>query len=296
MRKAWKTALAVVVAFGLWGMGLPCTVQAGEALRVTVSILPQKYFVDRIGGDRVAVGVMVLPGASPAIYEPKPRQMADLVKSRIYFATGVPFEGVWISKFEAANPEMRIVRTDKGIEKRAMKARHDHGGEDHDGGIQDPHVWLSPPLVMLQARHILDALCREDPENREGYESNYRGFISDLVELDLKIRSLFSGIQGRPRFMVYHPSWGYFSEAYGLEQIPVEMEGKAPSPRALEDLIRYAGQEGVRVVFVQPQFPTRSAETIARAIGGQAIEADPLAPDWANNLLKAAGVFRRALK
>jgi zinc transport system substrate-binding protein len=275
---------------------------AENPLKVTVSILPQKYFVEKIGGNRVDVSVMVLPGANPATYEPKPRQMVDLTQSRIYFAIGVPFETVWLDKFANANPGMEVVSTQAGIEKIPMKTtHHPDGDEGHGGplahtGMRDPHIWLSPPLVMVQARNVLDALLKADPAGKIAYEANYRQFIMELVDLDLKITSLFSDKNADNRFMVYHPAWGYFAKAYGLVQIPVETEGKSPTPRPLQRLIDEARQNGIRAVFVQPQFSTKSAETIARAINGRVIAADPLALDWPTNLLQVAGQFKSALK
>lgn len=293
--------LVLMLTF-LIGMSLPSPTLAGNPLKVTVSILPQKYFVERIGGDRVEVSVMVLPGANPATYEPKPRQMVDLTNSKIYFAVGVPFETVWLDKFAHASPKMEIVPTQAGIEKIPMEPKHTHDGEDHPegpsthSGARDPHIWLSPPLVMLQARNILSALIAADPAGRAAYETSYRQFITELVDLDLKITGLFSDRGADNRFMVYHPAWGYFARAYGLVQIPVETEGKGPTPKALQRLIEDAQHDGIRAIFVQPQFSTKNAETIARAINGRVIAADPLALDWQANLLLVAEQFKSALK
>ena len=293
----------------IWGLTTLCSLgtangaYADKPLQVTVSIVPQQYFVEQIGGGRVQVAVMVPPGADPASYEPKPQQMVALTGSRIYFAVGVPFENVWLSKFAAANPKLLIVRTQTGIAKRAMDRRlpfeKDHStggfvlkpaGESSRQGVKDPHIWLSPPLVMLQARHIVAALVQVDPEHRAFYEANYQRFIAQVVELDLKIGNVFWGSQSRERkpFLVFHPAWGYFAAAYGLQQVPVELEGKEPKARELQKLIAFAQAEGIKEVFVQPEFSTRSARTIAQSIGGRIVVADPLAKDWAKNLLKMA--------
>jgi zinc transport system substrate-binding protein len=284
------------------GISVPSPVSGGNPLKVTVSILPQKRFVERIGGDRVEVSVMVLPGANPATYEPKPRQMVNLTQSRIYFAIGVPFETVWLDKFANVSPGMEVVSTQADIEKIPMKPAYAHDGDRNHAtaaaqpGVRDPHIWLSPPLVMVQARNILRALIKADPVGRGAYEANYKNFIMELVDLDLKIASLFSDRDTDKRFMVYHPAWGYFAKAYGLVQIPVETEGKGPTPKALQRLIDEARQDGIRAVFVQPQFSAKSAETIARAINGRVIAADPLALDWQTNLLQVAEQFKSALK
>lgn len=99
---------------------------------VTVSILPQKYFVEKIAKDKIDINVMVKPGASPATYEPKPSQMRKLSKSMAYFSIGVPFEKVWLEKLQAANKKIILVKTQEGIEKIQMLPHTHHDEEEHD--------------------------------------------------------------------------------------------------------------------------------------------------------------------
>jgi zinc transport system substrate-binding protein len=246
----------------------------------------------------VDVQVMVQPGASPATYEPKPRQMAAISGAHIYFAIGVPFEKTWLKKIAAANPDMQVVHTDHGIPKIPMAANHTeserHREKDHHGAL-DPHIWLSPTLVMTQARTILNALVEIDPAHRSVYVVNYRAFVSKLVALDDELKNIFAGKQGF-QFMVFHPSWGYFARAYGLQQVPVEIEGKNPKPAQLKALIEHAKKKHINIIFVQPQFSSRSAGLVAKEIGGQVIFADPLAPDWSGNLREVAQKFKVALR
>ena len=271
-------------------------VRANDKLRIIVSIIPQKYFVEKIGGDLVDVSAMVLPGASPATYGPKPQQMVGLTKARIYFAVGVPFEKVWLKKFVNVNPAMTVVHTEDGIEKISMEGQDSHDEKTHHHGIKDPHIWLSPPLVMIQSRNIFYALTTVDPEHKEVYTENYKSFIREVVDIDLQIRDVFSGEGDGARFMVYHPAWGYFAKAYGLKQIPVEIEGKEPTARELEHLVHSAGREGVKAIFVQPQLSSKSAHTIAKAIGCRVMFANPLAENWSENLLNVAASFQSVQK
>jgi zinc transport system substrate-binding protein len=280
---------------------------AGEPVPVFVSIPPQKYFVEKIGGSFVQVSVMVPPGANPHIYEPRPTQMTALSKSKIYFAIGVTFETVWLPKFADLNPKMRIVHCDRGIDKMAMVVHHheeEEGVGDQDKekqahkeeapGIPDPHVWVAPPEVRIIARNILEALVEMDPSNSGTYHSRYEVFLTEIDKLDKDLTEVFKGKKGL-KFMVYHPAWGYFARAYGLEQVPVEIEGKEPKPGQLKGLITQSKKDGIKVIFVQPQFSTKSAETIAKAIGGQVIAADNLREDWERNLRVQAQKFKLAL-
>ena len=279
-----------------------------EPIEIFVSIVPQKTFVEKIGGESIKVSVMVQPGANPATYEPKPRQMVALSRAKAYFAIGVPFETVWLNRISAANPGITVIHTEEGIEKRIMEG-HLHGEEGHSAhekgereqveehhGVKDPHIWLSPRLVKVQARNILNGLLRIDPARGASYEKNYKSFIAEIDDLDTEIKGIFAGKGEGKAFMVFHPAWGYFAQAYGLKQVSVEMEGKEPGPVDLKELIHHAREKGIKVIFVQPEFSTKSAEAIARAIDGEVVFANPLALDWAANLKKVATEFEAALK
>jgi zinc transport system substrate-binding protein len=289
-------------------------VHAGK-LKAFVSIAPQQYFVQKIGGSLVDVSVLVPTGADPHTYEPKPRQMAELTKTAVYFAVGIDFENAWMKRIAATNPGMRIVQTDTGIKKMILAAHHPHehdkrpplsvdqrkdassSGKMHPhalAGTPDPHVWLSPPMVKTQAKHMADALAAVDSANRTRYEENLAAFLREIEALDAELKSMFAGSPGA-RFLVFHPSWGYFAHAYGLEQVPIEIEGKDPKPAQLKELIHHAREHGIRVVFVQPQFSVKSAEMVAREIGGQVVVADPLAGNWAENLREVGRKFKAAL-
>ncbi len=275
---------------------LICCAPAYGNMAVMVSIAPQKYFVQQICRDLASVQIMVPPGANPATYEPKPRQMAAISKTRIYFSIGVPFEHAWLKKIAAANSAMTVVATDRGIQKLPMAAGHHHEGATQlEHPSLDPHIWLSPPLVRIQARTILNAMQAADPDHRSVYESNFKAFMTQLSNLDDELKRLFSGRTGQ-QFMVFHPSWGYFAQGYGLKQVPIEIEGKEPKPAQLRELIEHAREDGIRSIFVQPQFSTKSARVIAEAIGAQVVMADPLAEDWADNLRAVARKFESALK
>jgi zinc transport system substrate-binding protein len=264
-------------------------------LDVVVSIVPQKYFVERIGGDRVSVSVMVEPGANPATYEPKPEQLKALSGAAAYFSIGVPFEDAWLGKITAVNEEMAMVDTIAGIERMPMKAHHDdEGEEEHAEGAPDTHVWLSPELVKVQARIIYEALAGLDPAHRAEYKTNLEAFVADIDALQAEIEATLSDLETK-KFMVFHPAWGYFAHDFGLEQMPVEVGGQEPSAQELAHLIEEAKAENIRVVFAQPEFSTQDAETIAQEIGGEVLLISPLAPDWLENMRTVARTFAGVL-
>jgi zinc transport system substrate-binding protein len=264
---------------------------AARPLQVFVSILPERYFVERIAGSRVDVSVMVGPGQSPATYEPRPRQIVALADSRIYFSIGAPFEDAWMGRIVAANPHMSIIDLSDGIGRRPL----DTPSGPATGGAPDPHVWTSPRLMRRMAPRIRDALIRFDPAHRVEYERNCARLDSDLERLDMDVREQLSPVKHHD-FLVFHPSWGYFADAYGLRQIPIETGGKEPGPRTLNRTIADARSLGIRTLFVQPQFSRRTAQFIAREIGAQLVVIDPLAEDYVANTRKVAAAIAAADK
>ncbi|MBN1261191.1 MAG: zinc ABC transporter substrate-binding protein [Anaerolineae bacterium] len=305
--KTWfnRAVVGMLLAALLLGGAAACTPKTGPAnddtLNVGVSIVPQRYFVERIGGEYVTVSVMVEPGASPATYEPKPEQLAALSKAVVYFSIGVPFENVWLDKIASANEAMQVVDTAAGIERLPMGAHHHDDGEDHEAeeehetGALDPHIWLSPELVKIQASTMLETLAALDPKHETDYRSNYEAFVADIDALEADIRQTLAGVASR-KFMVFHPSWGYFARDFDLEQISIEIGGQEPSAQELAALIDQARAEEIRVIFAQPEFSTSDAETIAKEIGGEVLLISPLAYDWLDNLGLVAATFAAVLQ
>lgn len=287
-----------------------------EAPLVTVSILPQAYFVERIAGESLRINVMVGPGDEPHTYEPTPEQMRLLSDSQIFFSMGVEYETNWIPRFLEANPNLTIVDSGSGIERIALADHHhhpneeDHGHtdeaaghhdeEDHQhadeeaGENLDPHVWLAPQNGRIIAANILEALVTLAPEHEDAFQENYNDLIADIEALETNIETSLAGISQRA-FMVFHPAWGYFADQFGLEQVPVQVGGQDPSPRELTALIETAREENIRVIFIQPSFNAASAEAIAEEINAAVAVADPLATDWLKNLEAAADAFAAAL-
>ena len=270
-------------------------VSAAEKIDIFVSILPLKYLVEQVGGDFVDVSVMVKPGADPHTYEPKPKQMVSLSKATAYFTIGIIFEDVWLPKFKAINPKMVIIHADENIEKIPMKTDSFYSRSDHDHGLLDPHVWTSPPLVKTICINILNGLVKIDSARQSIYTANHRKFEKEINRIHGELQSIFAGKKGLS-FMVFHPAWGYFAETYGLNQIPIEVEGKKPKPAQLKRLIEYARNHGIKIIFIQPQMSNQNAKIIAKAIEGEVVLADPLAYDWTENIRKQADKFKSALK
>jgi zinc transport system substrate-binding protein len=265
-------------------------------VQVMVSIPPQIYFVEQVGGDLVQVESLLPPGGFPHTYEPTPKQMRQLTKSDMYVRIHVEFEDAWWEKIITANSNMYVVDTLAEIELLdASEADAAHAHDDHEHEHGDPHVWLSPQLVQQQAATICEGLMQIDPDNAETYLARKSAFVQQLDELDQEIRAKLADLSSRT-FLVFHPSWSYFAHAYQLEQLSIEIEGKEPSAAEMAQMIKTVKAHNIRVIFVQPQTSRRSAETIARQIGANVEILDPLAQNWLENMQIVAETLANALK
>ncbi|MFC1834517.1 metal ABC transporter solute-binding protein, Zn/Mn family [Thermodesulfobacteriota bacterium] len=298
MRLFYLIYRAIFPCIVLCGMLAFETAQAGN-LRVIVSIVPQKEFVERVGGDLVDVQVLVPPGREPHVFEPTPRQMANLSKAQIYFTIGAPFEKVLLKKIGPIFKNLRVIDSSKGIKRLPMaEEEDDHESDDghgHDSGEPDPHIWLDPILVKTIAENIREGLSKADPAHSSDFQKNMKAFQSDLDRVSTRIAKELAPFKGR-KFFVFHPAFGYFGARYGLKQVAVETGGKEPTARLLARLIETAKREGAKVIFVQPQFSQSSADSVAKAIGGVVIPMDPLAEDYLHNLEEMAAGMEKALK
>ena len=273
---------------------------------LTVNILPQKYFVEKIVKDKFTINVMVKPGASPHNFEPKPSQMKSLVASKVYFLIGDATEKNWIEKFKQNAKNTLFVDTTIGVEKIEMAkheheevAQHDHKkdekDEEHDHSGLDPHIWLDPVLVKIQAKNIYEAMIKIDSANSDFYKTNYEEFIKELETLDSNIKTILAPHKDKA-FMVFHPSWGYFAKRYELEQISIEIEGKEPKPNELVELIEESKKHDIKIIFVSPQFSQKSAQAISKNIGANVVAIDPLSDNWNENLQKVSNEIANSYK
>lgn len=269
----------------------------GSKTQLFASVIPQQYIIDRIGGEKVSTNVLVGPGKSPATYQPTPKQMIKLSNSKILFTIGVSFEKAYLNKAISTLDSLMVVDSSKGIIKKGIDSHLDGEFSEEEGHSEsenlDPHVWLSPKLAKVIAKNILDALILTDPNGKEYYILQFNTLISELTDLENELHAILDPLKGKTIF-VYHPSFGYFLDEYGIKQKAVETGGKQPTPKQLENIIREAKSDGVKIIVVQPEFSRKSANVIAEAIGGKVTTLNPLEYNYISNLRYIANKLKSA--
>ena len=274
-RSGTSSLLVLVLLLSLLPIAAPAT--AGEKLTVMVSILPQVWFVEQIGGPEVVVEALVGPGHSPATFEPTARQVARLKGSAVYFSSGVPFERGLLPRIANSDDSPPIHGP------RPHGSGH-HGHHHHGDDELDPHFWLDPVQAMAMADTIGNVLAKLDPERADVFHRRTNNLKTRLQNLNNEVKIILEPVQDQT-FYVFHPAYGHFAKAFGLHQIAVEDDGHEPGPRQLAKVIDKINEGQAQAIIVQPQFSKKSSQAIAQATDVEILVLDPLAHNYDENLL-----------
>lgn len=278
------------------------TKQANETV-VTVTIEPQRYFAEKIAGDKFKINCVVPAGQSPETYDPTPQQMIQIGRSIAYLRIGpIGFEQAWMDKIRENNPKLQVFDTSEGMnlltDTEDDDHTHEHGTHDHDahageeayhhhhGGV-DPHIWSSIAGAKTVAWNTLNAFIELDPDNTEYFWQNYNKLVDEIDKTNTEIKQLLDPLTDRT-FIIYHPALTYFANEFNLTQLCIEMDGKEPSPAQLKRLVETARANNARVVFIQQEFDQKNAELIAKETGCKLTVINPLAYDWTKEMIHIA--------
>lgn len=274
--------------------------EAQQRPTITVTIEPLRFFTETIAGDRFEVKSMVPGGSSPETYDPTPQQLVELAGSRAYFKIGyIGFEQTWMDKLTDNAPHLQVFDMSEGIDlifEEPHAANHPHAEAEphteaeshahtadhhhhHHGGVE-PHIWTSFANARTIAGNIMKALTAIDPDGKELYVERYHRFVKMVNQVDTTASRLLSQPATDRAFMIYHPALSYFARDYNLHQISIEAGGKEPSPGQLQAMIAICQAEGVKKIFVQPEFDKRNAQLIARQTRTELHDINPLSYHW----------------
>ncbi len=283
---------------GLATGATPLTPPSTTKIQIFVTVPPQAFLAEKIGGDAVKVHTLVGKGQNPHTFEPTPRQAATLARASLFFTVDIPFEKQLVAKVAASNRNLRIVDSTKGIVRLPLTEpdHHEaHAKEERSGNEADPHIWLAPDNLRIMADNMAAALSNALPERKEALHRNLASLQNEISALDKRLTTTLAPHRGKT-FYVFHPGFGYFAHAYGLKQKGVEIRGKSPTPRQLTALIRQAREDRVRTIFVQPQFDSKSADTVAQAINGTVAPINYLDQEVLRNLATIAAAIEQSLR
>lgn len=288
--------LLIVAVLGVIGAGVSCTPVSTKPV-LAVSIQPQRYFLEKLVGDKFDVLCMLAQGSNPETYEPSFNHLMNLEKSRAYFCMGnIGFELAILNKVKANNPNLVLVSTSEGIDllkgthSGVMADEHEHGhGHSHE---VDPHVWTSVPNAKIIVQNMYKALLEIDSRNKKYYTKNYNALLTELNQLETEMAETLKPVSGKA-FAVWHPSLSYFARDYGLTQIAMENEGKEVPAALLKKEIDMAREHGVTVLFYQKEFDSRQIQTINEQLGAKMVEINPMNYNWTEEMRKIAHALAR---
>lgn len=291
MRKVLSLLLAVFCLHSVYA-------DKSDKLNVYVSIMPQKFFAEKVGGDLVNVSVLVPSGTSPENFDPSPKQIVQLGSADVYFTIDIPFENIFLDKLKAGKKKLVVADCDKDVPKfrnqdHEEHEEHEHGHHHH--GEFDPHIWTDPELIKIIARNMADTLSSIDPAHAATYAANLASFKDEMDALKDELSQKLAPYKGRV-FYVYHSAYTYFAERFALVQKSIETGEKEPTPAKLRELVNQAAQDKVRTIFIQPEFPASGAKRVAEAIGGRTVTMSVLEYDVPANMRKTAALLAESFE
>lgn len=297
------SAILPLIAFTLT---LPAIAQAEKLEKplVYVPVLPYEWLFERVGGDWIEVKTIVGLGDDCHDYSPSPKQLAGIADANLIFSGDLGFEGNFFVKLGDGINAPKEISLLEGLDLLEgscgeCEEAHANGEEGHDehhhhdhGELKDPHVWLSPKMLMQQADRVASILKEFTlPAAASEIDENVAALKVELTALDEELTEAMAPLKGET-FYVYHGAFAYFAQAYGLEQKAIEVTGRRPTPKQLAGIASQAKEDGVTTVFVQPQFDQSSAVSLAETIGGTVQELDPLDKDVVANLRTIAAAIQ----
>lgn len=260
---------------------------AGEKMQIAVSIEPQRWLVEQIGGERVDVSTLLGKNADPENFDPTLGSMKLVEQSDLFIITGTnPFEDELVKKmgFDSG----RLVDLSAGIEPiygTHCRHNHRHDADEESEALPDPHIWTSVRNLRVMSETVRDALVKADAEGAGLYEANWNGLVAKLDSID-RVLAEKSASKHNRAFLMWHPSLSYFARDYGYEQLWLGAEGKELSVKAVNDAIGEAEEHGAKLLVVQPSDDRNRAKLLAQNGGMRMVEINSMAYDIPAELLK----------
>lgn len=281
MKKINSLLLAILVLALLVGCNRDNTTGADlaedhkEKISVYTSFYPMYDFASKIGEDKVDLVNMIPAGTDPHDWEPTPSDIIGLEEADVFIYNGAGLEHWTEDILESLqNEDLIVVEASQGMS--LIEGSHDHHDHDHDHSHHyhqegfDPHVWLNPLYAKMEMENIKDALVKADPDNKKFYEVNYEKYAAEFDKLDLEFKETLEPLPNKD-IVVSHQAFGYLTEAYGLNQVPVDglSPESEPSMARVAEIIEFSKDKNLKVIFFEEMASPKVAETIAKAVNAK---------------------------
>jgi len=273
-------------AMRLWAAVLLCMVLSGcaaadDAAQKTIvtSFYPIYVFTQNVAKDVLDVRVVNMTDQNAGClhdYQLQTRDMVMIERAQALVINGGGMEQ-FVDKIAAQRPELPVINAGEGIEMLCVEGEHDHGHEDHEHSAFNAHVWLDVGLAIRQVNNIAEGLAQIDEANADAYRRNAAAYTARLEALDAELAAQLEAVKGSA-IITFHEAFTYFADAYGLvvEGVISNDSGEEPSTRQIARICDLVKEKNVRALFIEPQYPAKSADTIARETGAKVYTLDPV--------------------
>ena len=237
----------------------------GTKIPVTVSFNAMKELTETIGGDKVAVKVMVPEGTEPHEFDPKAENLVHMKESKVFVYNGLGMEK-WAEKAVKAAGSDKLVVVEAAAKVKPIEITDEEEREEH--GDHDPHAWLGLTSAVEEAEAIRDGLIKASPENKDYFNKNFETFAKEMKALQEKYRASFDKAE-RKEFVTGHAAFGYLCRDMGLSQESVEdvFASGEPSAKKMKGLIDFCKEHKVKTIFTEDMVSPALSETLAREAG-----------------------------
>jgi len=296
------------------------TIEAKTKKVIGISIVPQETFIKAITGDAYEVVTLIPPGSSPATHQPSIKTLQKLSDAELYFSVGVPTEKSNITPMLKEYDHLKIISLAEKVDEiypprffgakdehdheeeahdehahddhdHSDEATHDNDHDDHDEEAtddehddhnhegRDPHIWLSPKRAIAMVEIMTEELIKTYPDDEDLFIENSENYIKAIEGLDEYIQERVKAVQTID-FIIYHPSYGYLADDYGLNMIEIEYDGKEANINELNRIIELANEKNINTIYYQEEMSVKQAKIVANELNGQVVKLTPLNSDY----------------
>lgn len=296
-----RKSLALILCMAL----LSGCAAIGRATTIVTSFYPMYIFTQNVAAGIEGITVVNMADQNVGClhdYQLQTRDMVTLERADVFVINGGGMEQ-FMEKVASQYSALPVVNASEGIDMLCSGHEHDaHGEHAHEGEMLNAHVWLDPRLAAQQVINIGEGLAIADPANADAYRANAAAYSEEILAVGMEIGAMLAPYTGS-RIVTFHEAFDYFALAYGIEIAGVIQSeaGEEPATREIASMCDLVKGQGITALFVEPQYPQRAAETIARETGAVIYMLDPMVTgdgamdSYERTMLSNAAVLMEAL-